>query len=510
MQRHERRDIVIMGAGAAGALLAARLAQAGKSVVVLEGGEPWALGDLKSSQLWARRLKWGGAPVEAGGKDPVGHNFATGSGFGGSAIHHYAGWPRLAEADFTMRSDHGRGLDWPISYNDLRPHYDVVQAEVGVSGDAAQEKWRPPSAPYPLPPLGSFAQGRILSRGFAARGKHVSPAPMAVLSQAYKGRQPCLYDGWCDAGCPIGALANPLVLHVPAARKAGAEFRARAAVTRVAFDKAGRAEALVYRDANGEEHWQPGSAIVLAGAAVQNARLLLAAGTLDPSGLIGRYFAMHSIANVHGLFAEETECHMGLSAGTLTNQDDYAKARRSGPFGSITWGIAPAVKPNDLIGIATTRLDLFGAELDAFMRRAARHLGLINGIVEAVPERDNRVELGSGRDRWGMPLARIVHSASNNTLALWQHAIDDGLAIVRAAGTKEVWPTPRPVWAHVSGGTIMGPTAASSVVDSHGRLHAVPNLFVTGAGQFPTIGAVSPTFTVLALADRAAPVIAAA
>ncbi len=500
-----------MGAGAAGALLAARLAQAGKSVVVVEAGEPWTLGDLKSSQLWARRLKWGGAPVEPGGKNPVGHNFATGSGFGGSAIHHYAGWPRFAEADFTMRSDHGRGLDWPITYDDLRPHYDSVQAEVGVSGDAAQEKWRPPGAPYPLPPLGSFAQGRILSRGFAALGKHVSPGPMAVLSQPYKGREPCLYDGWCDAGCPIGALANPLVLHIPAARKAGVEFRARAAVARIAFDKAGRAEALVYRDANGGEHWQPGGTIVLAGAAVQNARLLLASGTPDPSGLIGRYFAMHSIANVHGLFAEETECHMGLSAGSLTNQDSYPKARGAGgPFGSITWGIAPAVKPNDLIGIATTRLDLFGADLDSFMRRAAKHLGLINGIVEAVPERDNRIELSSKRDRGGMPLARIVHSASSNTLTLWQYAIDEGMSVVRAAGTKEAWSTPRSVWAHISGGTIMGRDADSSVVDTYGRLHAVPNVFVAGAGQFPTIGAVSPTFTVLALADRAAPVIAAA
>ena len=139
--------MAIMGAGAAGSLLAARLASAGRSVIVLEAGPPWSMFDLVSSQIWARRLKWGGAPVLHGGHDRPGHNMAVGWGFGGSALHHYAGWPRLHPADFTMRSDSGRGLDWPIRYEDLQPHYDAVQAECGVAGDASAEPWRPPGDP---------------------------------------------------------------------------------------------------------------------------------------------------------------------------------------------------------------------------------------------------------------------------------------------------------------------------------------------------------------------------
>jgi choline dehydrogenase-like flavoprotein len=65
MTVHDRVDVVITGAGAAGALLAARLAQAGKSVVLLEAGPAWMPTDLKSSQIWARRIKWGGAPRSA-------------------------------------------------------------------------------------------------------------------------------------------------------------------------------------------------------------------------------------------------------------------------------------------------------------------------------------------------------------------------------------------------------------------------------------------------------------
>ena len=495
-------DVAIMGAGAAGALFAARLAKAGKRVVVLDAGPPRSLSDLVSSQIHARRLKWGGTPVLPGGSHPFGHNMSTGSGYGGAAIHHYAGWPRLQPADFTLASDHGTGLDWPIGYDDLRPHYDAVQAEVGLSGDAVAEVWRPPGAPYPMPPLEWFAQGRILKAGFETLGMHVSPAPMAVTSVEFANRPPCQYDGWCDAGCPIGALANPLVVHHPAAEDAGAVFKSGAAVTGVELDGRGRAAGLRWTDARGRARLQPAVRVILAGAAVQNARLLLAQGIGGP--LVGRWFNAHSIANVHGLFAAETECHRGLTAGTLTCQDSYAKDQPGKPLGSITWGIAPAVKPNDLIGIAMTRPDLFGNALDSFIRRASRHLGVINGIVESLPVAGNRVELTAAKDRFGMPLARVVHSPDPRSLELWDAANVLGLKVMTAAGATEAWAGTGRAFAHVAGGTVMGRDPATSVTDAYGRLHGVPGVVIAGGGMFPSIGAVSPTFTVLALADRAA------
>src|SRR6186713_1765542 len=206
-------DVVIVGAGAAGAVFAAILAEAGKSVVILERGPDRTLSHLYSSQIWARRLK-SGAPVVDRGPDRIWHNFNSGHGTGGAAIHHYAVWPRFAEADFKRRSIQGRGLDWPFEYTQLRKFYDDVQADVGVAGDAAQELWRPPGDPYPLPPLETTRQGDVLKRGFAELGLRTAPIPVAILTRPYKGRAPCLYDGWCDAGCPIGALANPLVSYL--------------------------------------------------------------------------------------------------------------------------------------------------------------------------------------------------------------------------------------------------------------------------------------------------------
>ena len=104
-------DAIVVGSGAAGSAMAARLSKGGKSVLILEAGPERTRDKLVSSQLWARRLKWNGAPVLEGGENPVGHAFNAGYGVGGAALHHYGVWPRLHEEDFEMSSRYGIGLD---------------------------------------------------------------------------------------------------------------------------------------------------------------------------------------------------------------------------------------------------------------------------------------------------------------------------------------------------------------------------------------------------------------
>lgn len=507
---HDAADVVIVGAGAAGSVFAAKLAAAGKRVVVLEGGPPWTNADLCSSQIWARRLKWGGAPVLSSGKHPIGHNFVTGTGFGGAALHHYAGWPRLHPEDFRLRSLYGRGRDWPISYDELRPWYDRVQSEVGISGNAVAEVWRPPGDPYPLPPLKVFRQGEILARGFQALGIRTAPSPAAILSEAYRGRPACVNDGWCDAGCPIQALANPLATYLPQAEAAGARFQPYSTVARVLADNRNRATGVEYFDAEGKLNTLQASVVVLAAAATQNARILLNSmssrqprGFANSSEMIGKSLMAHSIALLYGMFDEDTECHMGTGAAQLISQDDYAKQQPGRPFGSNQWLIGSALKPNDLIGIAATRPDIIGQPLHDFMARAARHMASMSAVVECVPDDANRIELAKDKDGYGLPLARLVHTLSDEAMALWTHTVEQGKAIFKAAGSREYWSAP-PVFTHIAGGTVMGSDPKTSVTDSYGRCHDVGNLVVAGAGLFPSAGAVGPTYTVHALSMRTA------
>ena len=503
----EKVDVAIVGSGAAGSLFAAHLAQQGKKVVILEAGPERAMGDLVSSQIWSRRLKWGGPPTDSGGKDPLSVNFASGWGTGGSALHHYANWFRLHPEDFEMKTRFERGLDWPFSYDELRPFYDRIQTEVGISGDAAKEVWRPPGAPYPMPPLQIFAQGALIARGFTKLGLRTSPLPMAINSVEYKGRAACVYDGWCDAGCPIFALANPLTIYLPQALKAGATILHHSFVTRVLTRTEGdRATGVEYFDAQGQRQVQEASVVVLAAYAFQIPRLLLNSrpgGLANSSGLVGRYMMGHAGGNVFGLFKEDTQNYLGMTGGQLLSQESYAKDPAKGFLAASQWMIGNALKPNDLLGIVNARSDLFGNELHDFLRTAGKHLATMTFLGEALPNPDNRLVLADSKDKYGFPLARVTHDFGPDDIKCFEAGMKQGQEIFKAAGAYEVWAGGR-VRIHTMGGAIMGRSPETSVTNGYGQTHDIPNLFLAGSSLFPTSGGVNPTFTIHALALRSA------
>lgn len=507
----EKIDAVIVGSGASGSLLAAKLAQAGKQVRILEVGPERTAADLYSSQIWARRLKWSGPRVESEGPHPINVVFGHGWGTGGSALHHYACWFRLHPEDFTVRSTFGVGLDWPISYDTLRPYYDRIQKEVGVSGDAQQEVWRPPGEPYPMPPLQTFAQAQLIARGFAKLGLPTAPLPMAINSVEYHGRPPCAYEGWCDCGCPLMALANPLAVYLTQAREAGAVVTHHAYGTRVLTDEKGeRATAVEYFDAEGKRHVQEASVVMLASSALQNPRILLnsattrkPAGLANSSGAVGRHMMTHIAGNAFGLFNEPTENYRGVTGGQLVCQQNYPKDRRKGFLASSQWLIANALKPNDLLGIGNSRPDLFGDALHKFLETASQHLATMTFVGENRSLPENRLVLSSNKDAFGFPLARVTHRFADDDLQCFKTGMEQGKAIMKAAGAYEAWSN-GPVSMHDLGGTVMGTKPSNSVVNSYGQTHDLINLFVAGPGIFPTSGAVNPTFSIHAVTLRAA------
>ncbi|GIR69657.1 MAG: hypothetical protein CM15mP74_09080 [Halieaceae bacterium] len=112
----------------------------------------------------------------------------------------------MHEGDFTLHSDHGVGLDWPLSYADLAPHYDRVQTEVGLRAMPIRSAGDR-SAPYPMPPLPLFAQSRVLARGFEK--------PVGIPHRCH----------WRSIASHMrgGAVANTMAGAMPVARSAPGE-----------------------------------------------------------------------------------------------------------------------------------------------------------------------------------------------------------------------------------------------------------------------------------------------
>ena len=164
-----------------------------------------------------------------------------------------------------------------------------------------------------------------------------------------------------------------------------------------------------------------------------------------------------------------------------------------------------AIKTSDLAGSANARLDLFGPDLTAFMKRAARGFTRIGAFGEEMPNIENRLELATEQDEFGMPLGRIIHSYDDEVPKLWEANLAEGLAIAKAAGAKETWSARGNIpTIHLMGGTIMGTDADKAVVNSFGQTHEIPNLYIAGPGIFATSGASNPTYTIFALSLRGA------
>jgi choline dehydrogenase-like flavoprotein len=252
--------------------------------------------------------------------------------------------------------------------------------------------------------------------------------------------------------------------------------------------------------------------VVLAAWAAQNPRLMLnsatdkhSKGLSNSNSLVGKYIQTHFSSGTLAIFDEDVQNHMGTTGAQYMSYDRYSKTAHKGAFGSSFIVAGTAIKTSDLGGFANARLDLFGPELAAFMKRAARGFTRIGAFGEEMPNIENRIEVASDKDEFGMPLGRIIHSYDDEVPKLWDANFAEGLEIAKAAGAKEAWsgrgniPT-----IHLMGGTIMGTGAANSVVNSYGQTHEIPNLYVAGPGIFTTSGASNPTYTIFALSLRGA------
>ena len=498
-------DLVVVGAGAGGSVLAQRLARHGWKVVILEAGPFWHPDeDWVSDEAGSHQLYWTQKRI-IGGSDPIpmGSN-NSGRGVGGSMVH-YAGYcPRFHPSDFHTHSVDGVGADWPITYEDLRPHYEQVERELPVAGQ--DWPWGHPHR-YPFSPHPVSQQGAVLWRGALNAGIQMRVGPVGIVNGTFGNRPHCIYRGYCLQGCKVNAKASPYVTHLPDALEHGVEVRADCMVSRVELDDTtGRAVGVVYHDeVGGAERLQRARFVAVAGYSIETPRLLLQSTSRRfPHGLgnnddqVGRYVMVQGAAQTAGRFPEEIRQYKAPPPEISSEQfyeTDPGRGFARG-FSIQTVGPLPITWSEHVLADGH-----WGRALREYMRDY-NHWATIGVLNELLPHQDNRVTLADETDQYGLPVARFDFSVGDNDQANMDYSTKVIKDILDAAGAQDALTVHR--YAHLVGGARMGTSPDTSVLDPNQRIWGVPNVFCSDGSVLPTQGSANPALTIMALASRLA------
>ncbi|MGH7765065.1 MAG: GMC family oxidoreductase [Candidatus Dormibacteraceae bacterium] len=493
-------DVVIVGCGAGGAVLAQRLARRGWKVVVLEAGPFWDPDeDWVSDEAGSHHLYWN-EPRVIGGADPVplGSN-NSGRGVGGSTIH-YAGYvPRFHPSDFHTHSVDGVGADWPFAYEELQPYYEQIEEELPVAGQ--DWPWGHPHR-YPHGPHPVGGSGEIFLRGCQRLGVKALVGPVAITNWVMGNRPHCIYRGFCLQGCKVNAKASTLITHVPDALAHGAEIRDGCMVSRVEIDSRGWSSGVVYlRD--GVEHRQKARLVVLSCYSIETPRLLLnSASERFPDGLcndhdmVGRYLMVQGAAQTAGRFSQEVRMYKApppeVSSEAFYETDSSRDYKRG--FSIQTVSPLPITWSEHIVAQGH-----WGEVLREYMRDYI-HWASLGALCEFLPLAENRVTLADESDAHGLPVAKFNYSQCDNDKKLMKAATSVMVDILEAAGAEETVTINR--YAHLMGGARMGRDEHTGVVDRNLRSFAVPNLYICDGSVTPTQGSANPALTIMALAAR--------
>ncbi|MGI9105054.1 MAG: GMC family oxidoreductase [Pyrinomonadaceae bacterium] len=502
---HEMVDAVIIGTGAGGAPLMARLASAGLSVVALEAGRHWAPArDFATDEAAQMHLFWNDERLSAGG-DPLwfGRN-NSGTGVGGSTLHYTAYVPRVQHDDLRLHTEFGVGMDWPLAYDDLEPYYDELENSLGVSGPSPYP-WGPPRRhAYPLAPLPLNGAAQLMERACATLDIRTSPAVNAAVSGSYfqagMGWRPaCKNCGFCQAGCNSGAKSSMDVTYVPVAIEAGAEVRSESFVTRLETDGAGRITGVVYtHGGDGVEYRQLCRTVFLCAGAIETPRLLLLNELANSSGQVGRNFMAHTGLQVWGQFEEDVRPYKGIPGG-LISEDTHRPGDADFAGGYLLQSIG--VMPVTYAAQVARGRGFWGERLREHMR-GYNHTAGINILGECLPYEHNYVELSDETDARGLPKPRVHFTNGENERRLTAHAEKLMREIWTLAGAQDVWSFPRN--AHIIGTARMGVDPETAVVNADGRAFDVPNLYICDNSIFPSALSCNPALTIMALSLRTA------
>ena len=557
---NEKTDVVIVGVGAAGGILAAELGKAGMRVIGLERGPRLATSDFRAldelryfqrqdlrPNVKTQPVTWRPNPNTRA--NPL-RDLNYGNQAGGGTVHYGALSWRFHENDFRPRSAtlerYGASaipaesslVDWPVTYAEMEPYYDRAEYELGVSGKAGNLQGRkidggnpfeaPRNREYPLPALLADQSGVVFEAGAHKLGYHPFSSPRAILSEPYHGRPGCSYCGFCQAfGCHMGAKSSILVTKLPEADATG-NFKLLTGTMcyRINSDNSGRVTGVAYYGPDGSDNTIEADVVILTPFIYDNTRLLLLSktsrfpnGLANSSGQVGKNLMAHIGTRVFVAFDDRyVNVYMGPNAQKHSLDDFNADNFDHSGLGFIRGAqisVAPAATEGGPIGAAmgmtpppgTPR---WGAAYRDFLAKYFARYAAVLAQTEILPYGDQTIDLDPNvRDQWGLPAPRLTYDWRRPNelarMAFLGHKLEE---LGHAMGGSLVWRSPEgsgAPGAHHEGGTRMGSDPQTSVVNRYGQSWDIPNLFIVGSSTFPTMGAgFNPTLTIQALAYMSA------
>jgi len=540
----ETYDAIVVGSGATGGWAAKRLAEAGLKVALLEAGRAVSPKEF-TEHMPGYKLKYRDHSPEIVRTRPIQKQcyacmeynyewfvndlenpYSTPAGkpftwqrlriLGGRSMVWGRQSYRLSDADFKAASRDGYGDDWPFSYADLAPFYDIVEQYVGISG-AAEGNEMLPDGKF-LPPMKmTCGEVQLRERVKAKLGHTVTIGRVAIITQNHNGRAQCHYCGPCERGCStFSYFSSPFTTVKDALASRNCTLITNAVVSHVNMDNAqNKASGVTYVDRLTRQVKEVrGKTVILCAQALESTRILLNSSTREypnglgnSSGALGHYLMDHVVG--------------GGAGGRLPDFKDLPNANEpSRPNGIYiprfrntpkTGKQSRFLRGYGFQGGAGAEFNFsaegYGASFKKSVKEGSYQIGM-GAFGESLARWDNYCEIDHDlKDAWGIPALRISMTHGENEKALMEDAAVTASEMLEAAGAKDIKVQANvemPGMAiHELGTARMGNDPKKSVLDAYNQSHDVKNLYVMDGASFVSSACQNPTLTMMAITVRA-------
>jgi len=503
--------VVIVGSGAGGGTMAYELTKAGIPCVLLEAGPHLTNEDYVNDEWEAfGQMAWLDGRATSGSwrvaKDFPDLPAWIVKAVGGTTTHWAGATPRFKDYEFKALSTYGKLegaslLDWPISLEEMEPYYDKAEKALG----STHRHGRPP-----LPANNNY---KVFANGAERVGyKFYATGPYATNAEPYDGRPASVQDGFNFQGDKQKSKWSTLVREIPRAIETGlCELRADSHAVQITHDSSGKADAVLYLDAEGNLHRQAAKVVCVAGNSIESPRLLLlSASSMFPDGLanssgeVGCNYMRHLTGSMYARFEKPVHMYRGETmAGIIADEQPHNPSRGFvGGYYMETLALGPSFLASFVEPGAWG--EDFTEMMDAYANTAGMWI-----VGEDMPQTSNRITLSdSSKDKWGLPVANVNYDDHANDVSMRTYAYEKAEALYKAAGAIGTHRTPPYPSTHNLGSLRMSELPKDGVLNRWGCAHDVKNLFVSDGSVMTTGGAANPTLTIVALAIRQAEYIA--